>query len=355
MCELTPEAAFADVLGALPSDLRAGPVGLAVSGGSDSLALLHLAAGWARQAGAELTVFTVDHGLRPEAAGEAAAVAEVSAGLGLPHRTLRWAAPRAGQAAARDARHRLLAAALRSAGGRLLLTGHTADDQAETMLLRMRQGSGWYGLAGMRRLSLSPVWPEGEGVWIARPLIGLGREALREGLRARGAGWSEDPSNLNPAFERVRMRRLLADRPGLTERVMACQRGFARLRAAEDALLACWLADVQVGAGPVLSVRIAGCAPGRLARGLSVLIPLIAGHDRPPRSQAGERLALRLVDPVAAFRGATLGGARLRPAGQGRVRIRPETRPDEAEFMQNAVKARLSALTRLYALGAAGA
>ncbi|MDP1556345.1 MAG: ATP-binding protein, partial [Hyphomonas sp.] len=135
MQELGLEARFNAALGAVPEDLREGPIGLAVSGGSDSITLLHLAHRWARPRGAKLLVLTVDHRLRPAAAAEAAGVARLAGDLGLPHLTLVWEAPMARQSAARRARHALLATALKSAGGQLLLTGHTASDQAETVLM----------------------------------------------------------------------------------------------------------------------------------------------------------------------------------------------------------------------------
>jgi tRNA(Ile)-lysidine synthase len=316
--QLDLQARFDAALGAVPEDLRTGPIGLAVSGGSDSRALLHLARDWAAARGRTLRVLTIDHRLRPEAADEAASIATLCHTLGLEHQTLAWNAPVPRQAAARRARHALLATALRAAGGQLLLTGHTADDQAETVLMRARQGSGWYGLAGMRRLSLSPVWPEGDGIWIARPLLGETRAALRSFLTGQGADWIDDPSNANAAFERVRVRRRLGS-PGTAARVLACQKGFARLRAVEDAFLARCM-GTQVSALPDGSVvtRLAGLPPERAARALGVLIQCTGGRETPPRSESLAGLAARLSDP-SGFRGATLGGVRLRPRKAGLV------------------------------------
>lgn len=291
----------------------AGPIGLAVSGGSDSIALMHLAAGWAKAESRRLLVLTVDHGLRPEAAAEAAFVASEARALGLGHKVLRWTTPIARQAAARRARHALLASALREAGGSLLMTGHTADDQAETFLIRARQGSGWYGLAGMRRLSLSPVWPEGEGIWIHRPLINLARAGLRRELQAIGAGWTEDPSNANLAFERVRVRHKLANSPGLAGRIHACQSRLAILRAIEDAALARWLeGSVEIAHDGRLVISPAMLPEGRFARALGLLVQAAVGRETPPRSQALASLAARIKCDLD-FRGATLGGVRFRP------------------------------------------
>ena len=116
-----------------------GPIGIAVSGGSDSLALLVLAHDWAARAGRDLMAFTVDHRLRPEAADEARHVAGICAHLGIGHQTLTWETPVSKQALARRARHGLMAAALRARGGARLLLGHTSDDQCETFLMRARQ------------------------------------------------------------------------------------------------------------------------------------------------------------------------------------------------------------------------
>ena len=215
MRQLKPPAAPADLIESFDRlcSHAAGPVCIAVSGGGDSLALLRIAADWANLRGRRLLALTVDHSLRPEAAEEARFVADVAARLGVPHRTLRWESPEPGQAKARQARHDLLAAAAREAGSVILLTAHTEDDQAETFLIRARAGSRWYGLAGMQPLSLSPAGGTGVPVLIARPLLWASRARLRDILRAEGQDWVEDPSNKDPAYERVRMRQLLAADP----------------------------------------------------------------------------------------------------------------------------------------------
>ena len=141
----------------------------AVSGGPDSMALMHLLARW--RATAErppVLVATIDHGLRPEAADEAAFVAREAAALGLPHRILAWTGdkPSAGiQEAAREARYRLLVAHAREEGASHLVTAHTLDDQAETVLMRLSRGSGLSGLAGMRPET------DRQGIRHARPLL----------------------------------------------------------------------------------------------------------------------------------------------------------------------------------------
>ena len=153
-------------------------LGLAVSGGGDSLALMLLAARWARALATppRLIVYTLDHRLRPEAAAEAAFVVETAAGLGLAARALCWpgAKPASGRpAAARAARYRLIGAAMLADGAELLLTAHHRDDQAETVLMRLAHGSGLEGLRGMARFA------DVEGVPVFRPLLEVAPAELR--------------------------------------------------------------------------------------------------------------------------------------------------------------------------------
>lgn len=181
--------------------------GIAVSGGPDSLALLLLAA-TARLGDVEAA--TVDHALRPEAADEAKLVSEICDGLAVPHTilTARWPdVPETGiQERARHQRYRLLGywAEERRLGA--ILTGHHADDQAETMLMRLARGSGVRGLAGMRARSVTP----GSHVRLVRPLLRWRRSELEHICAASGLKPVADPSNLDERFERVRIRHALS-------------------------------------------------------------------------------------------------------------------------------------------------
>lgn len=204
----------------LPEDFAAlmaplgvdGPLAVAVSGGGDSMALLHLAADWARARNRSVTAFTVDHGLRAEASLEAARVAGWCAAIGAPHETLRWAGAKPGarlQEAARGARYALLADACVQRNISAILAAHTEDDQAETVLQRLAHGSGLDGLAGMAP-EIRIAAGAGASVRLLRPLLGVSRATLRATLAGIGQAFIEDPSNDDGAFERVRARRAIA-------------------------------------------------------------------------------------------------------------------------------------------------
>lgn len=204
--QLSDQAArfAADLAGLWPEDERSGPLGLTVSGGPDSLALLLLAN--AALPG-RIAVASVDHGLRPEAAGEVALVGRIAQERGIPFTSITVSlAPGNLQAEARTARYAALArwAGEARLGG--LATAHHADDQAETLLMRLNRGSGLAGLAGVRpRGSI-----EGCEVPLLRPLLGWRKAELAAVVAAAGITPAEDPSNTNPAFDRARMRAHLA-------------------------------------------------------------------------------------------------------------------------------------------------
>lgn len=206
--------------------------GIAVSGGGDSMALLHLIA--ACRGSHQPHVITVNHHLREAAAAEAAFVAKQCAQLGLAHTTLNWTGwDDKGnlQAAARDARYQLLAEFAKSEGLEAILLGHTTDDVAETFLMRLARGSGIEGLAAMR-----PHFHR-HGVDFDRPLLDFSRSHLRDFLREIDAEWIDDPSNDDPRFQRVQMRNLqpALDDVGLT--VSRLRETAARIQDANEIVM----------------------------------------------------------------------------------------------------------------------
>jgi tRNA(Ile)-lysidine synthase len=222
------------------ADWKAAPaVVLAVSGGPDSLALMWLAARWRRSLtrGPRLIAVTVDHGLRPEAAREARDVKRLARTLDLSHRTLRWTGtkPKTGlQAAARAARYRLLAQAARASGATHILTAHTRDDQAETLLMRMLRGSGIAGLAAMARET------EREGVWLARPLLDTPKSQLVATLAKAKIAFADDPTNRDLHYTRPRLRALmpaLAEEGGDSRNLARLALRLARANAAIEVLV----------------------------------------------------------------------------------------------------------------------
>ena len=278
------------------------PVALAVSGGSDSLALLFLSHHWAKMTGRSLIALTVDHGLRPEAKFEAAVVAAHCADLGIQHQTLCWIDPKPTQSAARTARYRLLARAVQDAGASCLLTGHTLDDVIETALIRRRRGVRGPIQAGPALAAPLPAWPDGRGIALLRPLVSTTRAALRIYLEARNIEWMDDPSNDNPSFERVRVRKFLARHNSLAAMASRAVMTLQAERARADAALGEELAEIAIKAdglietpAPALSPRLAG-----------LLARCASGGHRDPRGGAVKDMLANLTTPGSRQ---TLGGA----------------------------------------------
>lgn len=312
-------AEFRSALDALLASLGAqgeGRLALAVSGGSDSMALLRLAnAAYPRR----IVALTVDHKLRAASAHEALQVADWCKPLGVLHRVLHWEGqkPTTGlQRRAREARYGLLSGAAAQLGknglAAPLIVAHTLDDQAETFLLRLAHGSGIGGLGGMRAATeIASVPP----VPLLRPLLGFRREALRATLDSCEQAWIEDPSNEDPKFERVRLRRILPalESSGLDPESLArASRLMAQIDRLllDEALTACPHKICPEGLAAFRPEDFAAL-PGQAAvRYLSHLIRVVGGEPYPPARASLDALAARMRAPRA--RGATLGGCRLR-------------------------------------------
>lgn len=303
----------------------AGPVdalAVAVSGGPDSLALLLLA-----QAAFPGSVHaaTVDHGLRPESAAEAAAVARLCEALGVPHKILPVRVERSGeglQAAAREARYAALADWMAGEGIAMLLTAHHSDDQAETLLMRLNRGSGVAGLAGVR--AAGPVPGGGGGLRLVRPLLGWRRSELEAIVAGAGIEAAQDPSNLDERFDRARLRREMGEAPWIDAAALA--RSAAFLAEAESALQ--WTADrlfadcSEAADGRVI-LRPQGLPPELVRRLVLRCLRQVAPSARP----RGDRL-VALVERLQSGGSGTLSGVKASGGDSWRFEPAPPRRAD---------------------------
>ena len=274
---------------------------LAVSGGPDSIALMWLMARWCRalSRGPRLLAVTVDHGLRAESAREAREVKRLADALGLAHRTVRWSGvkPKSGvPAAARAARYRLLATVARQSGASHVLTAHTRDDQAETLLMRLVRGSGITGLAAMARQT------ELEGVLIARPFLDISKSQLIATLEKARVGFADDPTNRDIGFTRPRIRAVIHG--------LAAEGGDARNLARLASRLARANAAIEIlvdGAARYLALKgraaVSPPAPGAMLRSATFDAATFAALPEEIRL----RLLLRAIDRLGHEGPAELG------------------------------------------------
>ncbi|MCG9917602.1 MAG: tRNA lysidine(34) synthetase TilS [Phenylobacterium sp.] len=310
---LTPESAPSAVHAAAAAHFEArlskaspAPLAVAFSGGGDSLALLLIAQAWSQSHGRRLIVLHVDHGLQSMAKAWARHCQAVAERLGLPFEGLTWTGDKPDQglpAAARDARHRLLAQAARRHGARVLLMGHTADDGLEAQQMRQDGAT----TSEPRIWSPSPAWPEGRDLFLLRPLLTTRRAALRAMLEQQPLSWIEDPANENLTFARARARAKLAEAPPRpaspppsAEQDLAPLGQLARHH---------WAGLLSWDRGPL---QTAHRAP--LARLLSIACLCAGGGTSPPRRDALDRLADQVAGPDPFT--ATLAGARIEADSQ---------------------------------------
>lgn len=308
-------ARFLAALGGLPVTGGEGVV-VAVSGGSDSLALADLLDRTRESHRLELTIGHVDHGIHPSSGAVAAVVERFASSRGLPFAARHLGlGPGAGETIARSGRYAALEQLRRSSGARWILTAHHADDQAETVLMRLLHGSGPAGLAGMAQ-----VYGR-----VLRPLLGFTRAELSAYATERGLDGWDDPSNADPRHERAWLRGtlfpLIRERiPDVTSRIARSARQAAAERAAWDGLLDT-LPELGVARDPA---------------GISVAAPPLAGYDsrlaealiravgRRARIVIGPRRAGRILDLVRTGRSGSslpLGGDARAEIAFGRLRL----------------------------------
>ncbi len=276
------------------------------------MALMHLTRRWLKLKGRDpstISVVTIDHQLRTESKEEAAFVAEHARALGFSHATIEWTGdkPKTGiQAAARRARYDLMLEYCRSHGAPCLVTAHTEDDQAETFLMRLRRGSGLDGLAAMAASSSR------NGVALVRPLLGFSKARLVAYLRAASIPFIRDPSNENPAFERVRLRHAMKALASAGIGRSSLARTASRLGRSRDAL-------AQISDGFLdRHFRVTPLAQGEISLGAFDALPedialrvfvrvlgLLGGEQEAPRLMRAEHLLATLK---AGRKEATLGG-----------------------------------------------
>ena len=302
---------------------------IAVSGGGDSTALMRLVQRWAKNCQFNLDqidVATVDHGLRPESREEAAKVGCDANSLGLHHTTLVWQGDKPDQGvqnAAREARYQLLCELAGDRDGRsIIVTAHTRDDQAETVLMRLARGSGPDGLAAIP--SLSKVG----GAALYRPLLDVAHATLIAFLEAEQANWLEDPMNEEPAFERIRVRQAREARKALhlddaalartAERMARARRALEA--AVDDAVQRLCAAQPELRFGCFLWSDACRDLPDDIAiRLLRRVVHLVGGQAEQPQLGQIEEIYLQLMS--AHFTGGTLSGVRftVTPGGGGAV------------------------------------
>ena len=310
-----PESDYGRIFSCLAQVRHAG---LAVSGGADSTALMHMARRWQVAAGAcapRLSVLSVDHGLRDGSAREAQWVSEQARTLGLDAEILRWSGKQAGSAVqerARQARYGLMAGYAHANGLDALVTAHHLDDQAETFLMRLARGSGVDGLAGIPR---SGQWA---GLAVHRPLLDFPKARLVATLKQFGVEWLEDPSNDDRRFERVRIRAAMEELENLGIGAEALARSASRLRRAQEALelmtdrfLGSHASLSDLGFGQIRTEALRDVPEDIALRALSRVIQAVGGHVSAPNMAKLEALvaAIRSGDEGAR----TLGGCRIVP------------------------------------------
>ncbi len=324
------------------------PMLIALSGGGDSMALCRMASQWAKVTGATLHAVSIDHGLRPNSAADSAQAIAWARALGLSGEVVRLdERPAHGglQAWARQARYQALASVARRLGAKLILIGHTWDDQVETVCWRLARQSGLDGLAGMAELAINPFAQIEAPNLLGRPLLGLKRADLRAWLIQEGQDWLEDESNENLDFARIRTRKLVQDMAAQKvdlERIVRLAAIADALRSAQeratlDLLKRCRLTPMEAG-WALKATAFRQAEPVLMERALGWLIYSLTQTDRPPEAEKLGRLVEGLRANPSQRR--TLGGVSiarkgdefrfmLAPVRRGQVAVRCPTRQSQ--------------------------
>jgi tRNA(Ile)-lysidine synthase len=324
------------------------PMLIALSGGGDSMALCRMASLWAKVTGTTLHAVSIDHGLRPNSAADSAQAIVWARALGLSGEVVRLdERPAHGglQAWARQARYQALASVARRLGAKLILVGHTWDDQVETVCWRLARQSGLDGLAGMAEVAINPFAQLEAPNLLGRPLLGLKRADLRAWLIQEGQDWLEDESNQNLDFARIRTRKLVQDMAAQKvdlERIVRLAAITDTLRSAQeratlDLLKRCRLTPIEAG-WQLKATAVREAEPVLMERALGWLIYSLTQTDRPPEAEKLGRLLEGLRANPSQRR--TLGGVSvapkddellfsLAPVRRGQVAVQSPTRQSQ--------------------------
>lgn len=278
-------------------------LGIAVSGGSDSLGLLKLCSQWSKQHNWKLSALTIDHDLRQESASEAKYVESICNKLNLEHTTLKWDKPastKITQETCRQARHVLFTKWAHTQNIVALIIGHTHDDRLETYLMRKASGSSEYGLAAMPSLSNSPIWPDGRNLALLRPANHIQRKHLMSVLEEAAIRWVCDPSNENENYERVRIRSLISQLPQ-SEKLehVANLETLTNARQDTDAAISefskkhiIWKED---GSASISLSALGKQSPDIATRVLERLLLCVSGHDYPVGFSRTQSLLVNII------------------------------------------------------------
>ncbi len=279
-----------------------GPAAIAFSGGGDSTAMIH-----AGRDNPKIThAFIIDHALRKGSAAEAEAAAKIAQSYGYAVRINRWkhdGITTGIQAKARTYRYLALGQLCRELGIEHLLTAHTADDQAETLLMRLDRQTGWRGLAGMPDAAYAPLWPALYGVTLHRPWLDRSRRELRVYNARHGLSFIDDPSNQNTDFARIRARQALAADSDLRGDLLTQQRQMRDRLSAERQVHGNWL-NQHAEVSRNNFVETDAVPPSEL---LLHILNSVSGRGGPIDAAKRDRLCRDLESPD--FKSATLGGA----------------------------------------------